>query len=68
MIRRVRDGFGVADHPGVENNFPRDLGEGSETFARPDAAVFKNEDRFHRRAPKVRGIIQFGALPLNNYF
>ncbi len=38
---------GIADHAGIENNFPRDLGEGAEAFARPDAAVFEDEDRFH---------------------
>ena len=46
MVGGVGDGFGIADHARVENDFPRDLGEGAEPLARPDAAVFEDQDRF----------------------
>ena len=46
VVGGIGDGLGVADHARVENDFPRDLGEGAEAFARPDAAVFEDEDRF----------------------
>ena len=46
MVRVFGDGFGVADHARVENDFSRDLGQGAESLARPDASVFEDQDRF----------------------
>jgi len=46
VIGGIGDGFGVANHARVENDFSRDFGRGAKAFARPDASVFKDQDRF----------------------
>jgi hypothetical protein len=57
VVGGVGDGFGIADHPRIENDFPRDLGEGAEAFARPDAAVFQDEDRFQGLGLRKIGLL-----------
>jgi hypothetical protein len=40
VVGGVGDRLRVAYHAGVEDDFPRDFGEGTEPFAGPNAAVF----------------------------
>jgi hypothetical protein len=39
VIRGVGDGFRVADDPGIENDFPPDLGARAEAYALEDGPV-----------------------------
>lgn len=45
VIGRVGDALGIAHDPGVENDFPPDLGVGAETYAFEDGPVREGQNR-----------------------
>jgi hypothetical protein len=53
----------LADHACVEDDFARDLGEGAEPLAGPDAAVFEDQDclQTDSRSFRVRLIISISS-------
>jgi hypothetical protein len=46
VIRRIGDAFGIADDPGVENDFPPGSGGRAETYALDDGSVRKGQNGF----------------------
>jgi hypothetical protein len=46
VVGRVGDALRVADDPGIENDFPPDLGGRAETYALVDGAVREGQNAF----------------------
>jgi len=46
VVGRVGDALRVADDPGIENDFPPDLGGRAEAYALVDGTVRKGQKRF----------------------
>ncbi len=45
VVGGVGDALGIADDPGIENDFPPDLGAGAETYAFEDGPVREGQYR-----------------------